>query len=120
LLRHIKGQPIQALFNGKWYESLILSEEDEMGLYAVKERGKRMTTTWTVRKEELRPSVIDPSGSDLLNATFNDDELGECTILRTAKHEGHSVLWYQVAGSKQEEFSSVKEVRAWVKLSEAD
>jgi WD40 repeat protein len=61
----------------------------------------------------LNTHTPDPTGQDLLGAKFVDEELGECTVLRTMEHEENHVLWYQHKGD-QEEFSSVAEVREWV------
>jgi hypothetical protein len=54
-------------------------------------------------------------GHEMLGQEFIDSELGECVVTRTGNHESAAVLWYQSSAGGSENFSSLKEVRAWVR-----
>jgi hypothetical protein len=55
----------------------------------------------------------------MIGKHFYDDELlGFCEVVWVGVHENHRVLWYKhqdetKTGTRDENFSSVKEVREW-------
>ena len=63
------------------------------------------------RKLQTIPNPQD-DGTDLIGAVFEDDEI-LWTVTKTGSFEGTPVLYYENKNNGEEEFSSVKEVRAW-------
>ena len=69
--------------------------------------------SYPARKQKLNPfpSTVD-TGEDLIGLQFEDD--GQLwTITHHGTHDDHLVLWYVNNDTKEEEKSSVTEVRSW-------
>ena len=69
--------------------------------------------SYPARKMKPTPSSTKPdTGEDLLGLQFEDDNQW-WTITEHGTHDGDLVLWYTNNDTKEEEKSSVAEVRTW-------
>jgi hypothetical protein len=68
--------------------------------------------SFPARKQKFSPSLQQDTGEDLIGLQF-EDENQWWTVTAHGTHEGHLVLYYTNSKTKEEEKSSVKEVRDW-------
>jgi hypothetical protein len=68
--------------------------------------------SFPARKQKLSPSLTQDTGEDVIGLQFEDEDQW-WTVTAHGTHEGHLVLYYTNNKTKEEENSSVKEVRDW-------
>jgi hypothetical protein len=68
--------------------------------------------SFPARKQKFSPTLTQDTGEDLIGLQFEDEDQW-WTVTAHGTHEGHLILYYTNNKTKEEEKSSVKEVREW-------